>query len=132
MQCLKCKGILGGEHQSVFLHSMSLWWYMHCGQCTLFANVDNYVLVGGASLLQAAKMNPVKIVECVLTVRMVLFISVIQVLEKKSVRVKPMNVLETSAITGSFVRILKAPITVTAATSTEKNTLRMPPPTNIC
>ena len=34
MQCLKCKGILGGEHQSVFLHSMSLWWYMHCGQCT--------------------------------------------------------------------------------------------------
>lgn len=98
----------------------------------MFANVDNYVLVGGASLLQAAKMNPVKIVECVLTVRMVLFISVIQVLEKKSVRVKPMNVLETSAITGSFVRILKAPITVTAATSTEKNTLRMPPPTNIC
>ena len=108
---------------------MPIWWYMHCGQWTLFAN---YLLVRAASLVHAAKMNPVKMVEHVLTVWMVPFVSVIQVLGEKCVRVTSMNVLETSAITGPFVRIHMAPNTVTASTSTEENTVRMLPPINMC
>ena len=55
----------------MFLPSMPLWWYMHCGQWTSFANVDNYRLVRGASLAHAVKINLVKMVEHVLTVWMV-------------------------------------------------------------
>jgi hypothetical protein len=96
---------------------------------TLFANVEDYIPVRDASLVHTAKMNPVKMVEHVLTVWTVLFVNVIQVFGEKGVRVTLMNVLETPAIMGPFVRTHTAPITVTAATSTEESTARMQLPT---
>lgn len=48
------------------------------------------------------------------------------------VRATLTNVLETPAGTGPFVRTHMAPITVTAAMSTEEDTVRMPFPINTC
>ena len=99
---------------------------------TSFASVEDYILVRGASLVHTAKMSPVKMVEHVLTVWMVLSVSVIQVLGEKGVRVTLTNVLETPARMGPFVRTHMAPITVTAARSTEEDTVRMPLPIDTC
>lgn len=41
------------------------------------------------------------------------------------------NVLETPAVTGLFVRLCMAPITVTAAVSTEEKAVRTPLPINV-
>lgn len=85
-----------------------------------------------ASLVHTAKMSPVKMAERVLTVWMVLSVSVTQALGVKDVRVTLTNVLGTLVGMGPFVRTHMAPITVTAATSTEGGTARMPLPISMC
>lgn len=71
----------------------------------LFVSVEDYILVRGVSLVYIVKMNFVRMVEYVLIVWMVLFVSVIWVLGEKGVRVILMSVLEIFVCMGFFVRI---------------------------
>lgn len=86
----------------------------------------------GVSLVRTAKMTPVRMAEHALTVWTVPFVSVIQVLGEKGVRVTLTSALETPADTGPSARTHTAPITATAATSTEDATARTLHPTSTC